>query len=1188
MASKEKINIKIPVVPELDKRATANTIRDLKNLEKNLLNITEALKGISKNSGPVIRNIRRVSDEVGKSAKGLASGGGGGGKARAKGGGPAGIGSDKNKDKLSTKQNRNIGQHNALLQKQIRSTKNMIQAQERYVSDLRRTLKSGVKELGSSLPNLLRDGLQGGGGRGLKSVISNLTRGAGGMSNIIKGFRSKSPISAGGIAKGIGGAARAAGGAGGGGGGGAGAASAAAGGDMAAMVGGLSGNLAKFAGVMGIAVAAISVFIKVIEMTSQASAKLNRELTAGTSIAKDAGAGSEAYRKSLANLREGVRAADWSMRAFGGNSELTSKIIGTFARETGGSIQQLQNDLHKIGDGNLDEGIEKLAKSAMVFGQALGMSAEDATVMMGHLNQELGYTREASIDALGEIVRGAAAANMPVSKFMGIFHSVIPDMETYQNRLEELTGTIRLLSKTMSSKDVKNFTDSFSASFKGMDFKQRLGTALKVGVGKVSGILAKDFDSKARSMAKNFSKYGVNEEDFTKAIKGGEKATANMLAKARKNASAQGETIDGAQIGSAQKLARYEGARQKGDALNITTAMSGAGMMANYKIMKELSQRFGTGFDGLQEYVISKGMSNEQYEALRSMDENLAGNTSLIKETGGTEDRTLNTALAEIVSRRTKKSVDQLTLDDMKTVSKDEILEATVRAQELSKDNKKIFDLGQEQYNVTSSIGDKIDNVISFLLEQILRVLDPLADYLDQLVAGVFGLWKDGGQKQVKKADEITDNLKAYAVNRNDQTWKKAGGDQFLDIVNAEVKKGSAKGHTGDKLVQDLSSSSSLKETITSMDPKGFKKVMENMARGYKYTGTQSREYSEKISKAQITASETGDIAPVLKLLDELKDWEGNGGVGENVLHLSGRMAERGLTSQEAKDKAAGLKTKRDPADTTRSKTAQEKIAETNAANAKKIVDLSKVKNVSDLTDQSLPISGAPSAVPGAVTTTNPATSASGPTKEVVKTQEDAAKVAEKTHEEILDSTEAAVSTAENADDSNSLLSKIEKHLYKGIKLDPQFTEGKYKNVIKESTLESFRTALFEFALLTDAATVDKWKPQFEEGGITSAVDAMTMTQSWLNGKEQKERFGIKGDWKGPSFDTGGSVNYDQVAKVHAGEYVVPKGGVLVSGSGGSGGSGSKVVNVNATINVNSQASAAEIRDAVHSLYKQQ
>jgi hypothetical protein len=282
-----------------------------------------------------------------------------------------------------------------------------------------------------------------------------------------------------------------------------------------------------------------------------------------------------------------------------------------------------------------------------------------------------------------------------------------------------------------------------------------------------------------------------------------------MLAKARVKASETGQPIDGSLISNAQKLAFHNSQNKKGDPLSVTTAMSGAGLLAKYRILEKKSQRFTKGYGGLAEHVMDQqGITGEEREGLMSMDQSLKSNRSIIQKTGGTEDRGLNTALAELIGRRKNKSLDSITKEDMKSATDDEILQAAVTAQEEAKNNnKKIFDMGAAQYNVTSSIGDKIDNVISFLLEQILRVLDPLAEYLDKIVSGIFGLWKDSGQEKVKKADEITDNLKGYAKNRNDQTWKKAGGDQFLDIVSADVKRGSVKGHSGEKLVQDLASS---------------------------------------------------------------------------------------------------------------------------------------------------------------------------------------------------------------------------------------------------------------------------------------------------------------------------------------------------------------------------------------------
>lgn len=160
--------------------------------------------------------------------------------------------------------------------------------------------------------------------------------------------------------------------------------------------------------------------------------------------------------------------------------------------------------------------------------------------------------------------------------------------------------------------------------------------------------------------------------------------------------------------------------------------------------------------------------------------------------------------------------------------------------------------------------------------------------------------------------------------------------------------------------------------------------------------------------------------------------------------------------------------------------------------------------------------------------------------------------------------------------------------LKKGIRYDQSWMNSKYKNVLKESTLDSFRTALVEFAVLeAKMGTDDDFKKAVADNAWNiAAKGGAAMGELNLAKKGDKRLSNLVGYNVGANeagYATGGSIDYDQMARLHKGEMVVPKGGMLVKGGDGGGG---KTVNVNATINVTTGADPKEIAAAVHDLYR--
>lgn len=1128
----DKVKISLPVVPEIDRRAARSVTSEIRDLERQLGPIKVSFSELAKMASSSVKELNKVAstasamgknigqavkqarDEIGALDKSLK----GARPRRGRGGRGADDKDDTRKSLVDTTDDLNNAMSSLL-----KSTRSQVDASKRAAkaqADLAKAMKlrrqeklEGFSGIMKDLPNLFKKGSMGSGIKGI----------GGGLGKIF-GVTPHGPTAG----------AKAVASAGGGG--------AAAGGAM----GSAASALMKAGPYIAAAAAAIMAIAKILQMASESQVKINKAMLDGVGFANDFGVSVQGYRDGIDELRDAIQDTSYVMLKFGGNSEQTAKIINRFTKESTGSLMQTRNQLSQM-PGGLEAGVASLAKASIAYGKALGMEAEEAAAMMGRFTNELGMSAQGSMDAMANIVKAASLSNMPMTKFMEIFHKVIPDVELYQNRLEELTGTVKLLSKTMSAKDVKNFMDAFANGFKGTDFRQRLKTTLVTGTATVSQALEKDFEAKARAMAKNFAEYGVNEDEFVAAMKGGERSMAALINRAQAVASHRGQQLQGAQISDAMKLAGYEATRQKGGSLNVATAMSGAGLMATYKILSKYGQTLTTGFDGLSEHVMKQlGISEQQYEALRTTAQSLKVQRDMLRTYGETNSKSMNEALRETVKLRKQGMTEAEIEEAMRNATDEELFAAAERQQAILKDQEKAFNLAEEQYNVTTSIGDKLDNVIAFLLEQVLRVLNPMLDVLNDIL-----MWTMGGdKKQMLATQSMADDIKfANRDKAKDKQGKSTGMNETVDAISDAIGKGLASGKTGKDLASAVAKSGAFDaESLKSFSDKDIIDLAQR-------TGGSSKDIFSKMRGAR----ERGDVEGMLKALDELP-----GDMSKNLMEMTKLMVERGITTQAGRDKAAGIQTSRPGAK--KSMTAQQRAAAIQAGQASDIKALGRPLPPSAV--------GGPSPASVVSTTQIDKPRSTEAKNDAAAVQETAKATAEhsRTAEQQL-----RVQEAERAatDDMASILKK-------GIHYDQGWMGTKYKNVLKEATLDSFRTALAEFLVLEQKVRTD---PKFAEalagaqgwnfaaGGAGAIGAALSAVKGGVYDKLHDSGIG--------GFATGGSVDYDQLAKVHKGEFVVPKGGVLVKG-----GEGGKTVNVNATINVHTDADPKQIAAEVHNLYR--
>lgn len=1013
MADEKKIRINLPITPSVDKKAARAALAEIRQLERELGTIKLSFNEIIKSSRSVVQELRKIPSEAKKMD------------------GPTPRGRSALAPGRSTSPQSGSRSNIPRVDKEVEKTAKLQRDSQKRIEELqKRRFSAMVSFLKGSTGALSKTGY--------KSALSGMYR---------------SSVEAASATK-----------------------------DIAQIRGGGGGAvvsaIAKMGPALTVAAAAITAVAQAFMIASENQTRLNRALLDGSGTASDFGQSVGDYRGAVQELNQGVLDSARSFLTLGANSEQVAKTLSSFSRESSGSMVRLRNEMASLGgkDG-VAGGIKVFYQAAHSYGSALNMSAEQTGELMGKISQEMGKTAQGSIDSMSAIVKAAATSNMPMARFMEIFHQVIPGVELYQNRLEELTGTIKLLSKSMSPKDVKNFMDAFSNGFKGTSFRDRLKTALVVGVGTVNKALGDDFEAKIKSMADSI---GVNAQDMWKAAQKGEKGMADFLTAQE----VAGKVFTGTQKGEAMKLSMYERSRQRGGALNTAEAMPAAGMMATYKIIQGLSHRFAGNESGLREHVTKQmGVSDAQYDAVRAMENSMYKFKSELQQSGGQlQSKSLQEALEKIITERLQEK-GQFSEENLKkaltSAGDEDIIKAAELSNYMEKSMPKALNMAEEQYNMTSSLTDKVKNVVGYLLEQIASSLNSAVDVLNDIL-----MWFMDDKDNVRASravEKLADDMISF--NKEKFSGKEfTGAKEMMKSAASVLSKVASEGKGGRDASNALYESDVFDlDKVQSLTAQDYDAIME------KITGRKG--------EGGFLADKAKGPTGIKDMFDALGDMDPG---GQSLMRFTEYMAQVGKISENAKVEAAGLVRSRP-----------------GAAEPKTVEDLKKESNDKFVEQAKL-------------------------LQENKKSQDAAKKIMEETQRS-------------------------------GQKMDT----AQMKNDLPEAVNKGMASALAAQSAKEAAIDADP---------ILAQHKAELLSQSGLVLPEAMHQY-LKDQTNPlkPGYATGGSIDYDQVANIHKGEFVVPKNGALIMPTNGSDKSKTGVLNIN--VHVRTDADPKQIAEEVHKIH---
>lgn len=849
------------------------------------------------------------------------------------------------------------------------------------------------------------------------------------------------------------------------------------------------------------------------------------------------------------------------------------KAVGAFSKNATGSIVKTEIMLRNMGGGDLNAGLLEFSKNAQIYGKALGMESEAVASTMGNMVSDIGVDATNVQKMFGDVVKQASQAGMPVHKFMDIFHQAIPDMDLFTNRMDELTGTVKLLSKSMDPRAVKGFMQAFGKGFDQLDFKQRLKMALVVGPGEMGKIMQKDISRAGASVRDQLPE--SLQKAFDEAMSGG----GNMKKMAQVAAKAQAMGLSGATVGNLNKLARYK-QNSQGGVLKQASGMRDMGLMGRMEAMEKYADAFtGGDMSGLGEHVIKMlGVSEAEYKALLDLKASMATYTQSVEDTGRTSSKSINEGLLQQLGDKSIVSIDDPKFElAMKTLAKSDPKKlqdmiktaATMQIESdtsWSKENEKnlgtMEDFAKEQVVATTSIGDMLKNVVQVLLEKIYFVLDDM----------------------LKSVGSLYDMLPSWLNGKTDDTTK------LLNSWSTDAKKDLGSGNmAGVGYYQQTNKS--IIDAAQGTDAAGLYNGKFNglIQSQLGYTGNDAKDHEssmrERLSTAGMSqadqdrymdAAKAGRIDQTKKMLTggRAEDESGNvryqNGLGkEGMMKLLSSMAFQEAKKMEGHPELAYGTSQSGSRFDTKKETMAREIAKKTGDLDQRTMDAYSSQS-SGIPLAAVSAGGKASRGLGAVAGSlgnmlggtiggiggafsgGPSSSVSGP----AKVSTDAAVTTAKATEQHASTAEDQLALSERDYQATGDLLSLMK---KGVKFESTFWE-KYKKSMTDGTLESLRTALFEFAMLTNSDKVAQWHSNFKDAGVNNGSSAMRFAGNYVN---KESGYGIDKDAVKPYADGGWTGDSPHMALMHDREFVVPKNGALVMGGGGG-----RSVTVNGGVNV--------------------
>ncbi len=915
---------------------------------------------------------------------------------------------------------------------------------------------------------------------------------------------------------------------------------------------GQMGPMIKMIGTLGPILSTVSsllVAVVKILIDAEAGAKeLNKEImsTAGTSEffyknMKNTSVAANDLEETLQDIRDSATSLD--NMDWGISKETHTAVLNAITAE-GVSLKKLDDDFKRVGKSSQEAtGYAKdwgsMVQMSVAYSRAFGVSLNDISQLEGEMMSELGMDLDHVETSFQFMLKSAEESGIATNKFFGIIRGFSADLTLFNIRMEDVTKTLVMMGKAMSPREAQKMMQGLTSMFKGRDLLSRTKDVIMGGPA-----VARAMKSQQAGTVKGLaSDIGISEDEMRTVLKKNDKDLAKWLAKNDKKVTAD-------QRKAVMEAAIMQHKLDSGDTIDLASAIKDANPWTAKKIAdaKVAAITGGKKIDQLTGINrIAAESAAEVSDELQDQIKKLAMNTEVMKADLAEKLKRANGDASQFSAEEqrmlTKLGVDIKDADaSAKVASKtDEDFYNSLddKQQNLLKDGKEAIDYQKETAHLQSSVLDKLQVLIDFIMNQIYDAFTALMDFTSDMLDLM-----DIGNKYAadrQSADMRRKSEKTFVKTGNKElvdAWNKSQGS--LSEMNKQLKAQGglfAKANESiDKQVQIIKDSQKkLDDPTTPQDQKKGLQDQIDAARGllneYRRTAVRQGDWKEIIKGMNLTSDQMAKMTAYAKSRGGTVAGEGGG-------DLMAALKQAGVTLDDdtiAKLAKAGVGTATNAGsmaamgqDIARTLSTAEKPAE----QQKK--DLELLKTSREQAHQ------AELAALGIKTVADNATQ----------------KGSLFTHD--VTAEEANETMMEEQERHGDVLDDIYRALrFRGIKIDKPFLQNQIRETLHDATFEAFSEALLDYYVMehTDSDEVLK----AIQKGDDPKTFARGLREAYRGGKGTLEEGKLKG-LVAPQNATGGVVTsirdgIAQVARAPAGEGLMAiRPGESYGGGGGGGG----------------------------------
>lgn len=587
-------------------------------------------------------------------------------------------------------------------------------------------------------------------------------------------------------------------------------------GAMGTALKGLGGVLGKFGpllqmvGKLGPILSTVgSVLVSVVKLFIDAEAgakQFQKELLATASTTEflaDAGGDSVAAFDELEKTVKGVRDAAFSLDniKYGITPEETKAVVSALNQE-GVSLRSIGAEAKQAGQ-TVQDFTGELVHSSVAYSRAFGVPLQEINSMQAELFTEMGQNLQKSRLSFAQMTLAASDSGIASNKFFAIIRGVSADLSLYNTRLEDAVKTLGLLGKVMSPRNAQKFMQTAMQALKGMGRLDRLKVGL-LGGSTMAKAVQRDLDRKAKNIAQTIEeaggKAGMTQADllskpYEELLQGVKKEQQGTLREAvsslRMDTKANKKGAFGTAI-AARNLGPAGALQAMKAALNI----GGTGKLRDRR-----------GDLGTEMMAENLGISEEQLDSMAKFEEAIDDERQTLKK--GLADGDKN-----VIAKLSKAGLK--TAKDIDAAGYDQIYDALDKStQELMKADAGVQDMGKTQAKLTSSVLDKLGQLVEFVMNQIYNIMMGIWEAITDLpfFGGAEKKRHIQLMKMIKEGSKSGSNTVSKALSKvtsegGDAEAVKAimeeGGQKLTDALLADTEGNEKATEAQQKLVDSL------------------------------------------------------------------------------------------------------------------------------------------------------------------------------------------------------------------------------------------------------------------------------------------------------------------------------------------------------------------------------------------------